>query len=120
MSHPRAWSLRVTSVSFMSEPLIRNPRLGRTSAIPLIPRPPIPTKWMFLIFPFRYINRLKVKSSKFKVHRLLFIVHCSSSSTCLAHQRIAMLHNLFGCPRTPDPPDCFFHPLPFLRMMVKV
>ena len=38
------------SEAFTSEPVILNPRLLSSSAIPLIPIPPIPTKWMDFTF----------------------------------------------------------------------
>ncbi len=48
---PKDSSLLVVSVSLRSEPPILYPRFIRTSAIPLIPTPPMPTKcilWYFL------------------------------------------------------------------------
>ena len=48
---PRPAILSVTSVSLISEPLTIYPRFKRSSAIPLIPIPPMPTKWICLTFP---------------------------------------------------------------------
>src|SRR5208283_4182087 len=39
-------SLSVTSVFLTSDPDTWNPRFSSTSAMPLIPMPPIPTKWI--------------------------------------------------------------------------
>src|SRR5712671_1880975 len=38
---------RVISLSFRSDPLTPYPRFKRSSAMPLIPMPPMPTKWTF-------------------------------------------------------------------------
>src|SRR3990172_2555016 len=50
ISPPSFLSRSVVSDAFMSEPETRYPRLSRTSAIPLMPIPPMPTKWICLIF----------------------------------------------------------------------
>ena len=44
MLPPSEASRRVISLSFRSDPLTRYPRFRRSSAMPLIPIPPIPTK----------------------------------------------------------------------------
>ena len=41
----------VTSDGFASEPLTPYPRLVNSSAIPLMPMPPIPTKWIRRVRP---------------------------------------------------------------------
>src|SRR5215471_4477531 len=46
MRAPSAARRRVTSLSRRSEPDTGYPRLSSTSAIPDMPIPPIPTKWM--------------------------------------------------------------------------
>jgi hypothetical protein len=42
-----AFRRRVAALSPRSEPLTVKPRLASTSAMPLMPEPPMPTKWMF-------------------------------------------------------------------------
>jgi hypothetical protein len=49
---PRAARRLVVELSARSEPLTEKPRLASTSAIPLMPAPPMPTKWMFLTLCF--------------------------------------------------------------------
>src|SRR5712692_2609683 len=46
MRAPRVAKRRVVSDSATSEPLTWYPRLSNTSAMPLMPMPPMPTKWM--------------------------------------------------------------------------
>jgi hypothetical protein len=46
MRPPRAASRRVTSPSFRSDPETLYPRFSSTSAMPDMPTPPMPTKWM--------------------------------------------------------------------------
>jgi hypothetical protein len=46
MRPPSVRRRRVTSVSRMSEPETWYPRFSRTSAMPDMPMPPIPTKWI--------------------------------------------------------------------------
>ncbi len=47
----------VTALSFKSEPLTSKPRLNSTSAMPLIPEPPMPTKCTRLTLYFINANR---------------------------------------------------------------
>ena len=49
---PRLARRRVAAFSARSEPLTSKPRFTRTSAMPLMPEPPIPTKWMRLSLCF--------------------------------------------------------------------
>ena len=46
ISAPNAFNRCVDELSDKSEPLTRYPKFNNTSAMPLIPAPPIPTKWM--------------------------------------------------------------------------
>src|SRR5262252_3300148 len=48
---PSVSSRDVTIDFFSSEPLTVYPRFANSSAIPLIPIPPIPTKWTCLVLP---------------------------------------------------------------------
>ena len=43
---PRRSSRSMVSPRFMSEPVTRYPSVSSTSAIPLMPTPPMPTKWI--------------------------------------------------------------------------
>jgi hypothetical protein len=51
-STPRPASRRVVALSAKSEPLTVKPRLESTSAMPLMPDPPTPTKWTLLTLCF--------------------------------------------------------------------
>ena len=51
MRPPRPARRRVVSLSDRSDPLTSKPWLISTSAMPLMPMPPIPTKWMRCTLP---------------------------------------------------------------------
>ena len=51
-SRPGVFRRCVAALSSRSEPLTSKPRLSSTSAMPLMPEPPMPTKWMCLTLCF--------------------------------------------------------------------
>ena len=54
---PSVASRSVTSERFASEPLTSYPRLASSSAMPLMPIPPMPTKWMRRVRPSMRVVR---------------------------------------------------------------
>src|SRR5688572_10450220 len=55
----------VTADRFASEPLTSNPRLASSSAMPLIPMPPMPTKWTRRVVPRLKRSTFPVPGSRF-------------------------------------------------------